>query len=564
MRAVLLALTLIPLASAQPANAPTTAHIEGTVRSVTAEPLQYAIVTLMSPTARLACAADQEGKFVIENIAPGSSYQLMSTRSGYIEGYYGSRLPGGRHALLTLSAGQVLRDVVISLAPQGVITGRITDSEGEPVEGAVVLALRPVLGPDGSALIRKESAVTDDGGEYRITEVAPGTYYLRASLRDTGRSEVATYYPNTTELLGAAPIHVFPGAEVPRADIRLNTAQTYSVHGKALIADSGMPAGGFTVSATHNEGSASRQYVTRLDTQTHSDGTFEFAGLPPGQYTLQVTPTRIGAPPVTVSARTDLTIANSNADDVEVILRTGVTVSGKFRLEDGEITSVIPPGSPSRLDTAKDIDTRMKAMDASARGVLIPNNRPSVNLGGSNIGLFQEDGTFSKIVEIPPSRYSLNVALLPEGVYVKSATFGGVDALHAPLDLTQGGGELNLVLSNQAADLAGILHSEKGDALGNVPVTLWPQTADLGSATWGIHYTTTDQNGSFRFSNLPPGRYYVAAWEDVEDSMFVSHEFLSRFDSAATEVKLAESEHARVSPKMIPAESIAAEVAKLQ
>jgi hypothetical protein len=256
-----------------------------------------------------------------------------------------------------------------------------------------------------------------------------------------------------------------------------------------------------------------------------------------------------------------VTIANADADDARVLLASGVTLSGTFKLEGGDFKGLLPSGSPSRLETAQDFDARVKAMAANFEGMAVPNHRPSVNVD-DRIGLFQDDGTFSKIVDIPPSRYSLNIALLPEGVYVKSASFGGLDALHAALDLTHGGGELSIVLSNKAADLMGSVRDEKGEALDNVPVTLWPDVG-LGSATRGIQYTTSGQNGSFRFLNLPPGQYHLAAWEDADESLLLNRDFLSHFNSIATEVKLSESEHVKVDLKLIPADAVAAEFTKL-
>jgi protocatechuate 3,4-dioxygenase beta subunit len=449
------------------------------------------------------------------------------------------------------------------MAQQGVITGRIIDSNGEPVKGATVLALSSRFGPDGRELLRSGTTSTDEKGQYRLAELIPGNYFLRASNPDINRSAVATYYPNTTDILAAAAIHVSSGAEARGTDIQIATGRAYSLRGKAILAVTGAPAGGFTLTAMHHEGNSSRAYTSQLETHTHSDGTFEFIGLPPGQCTLQVLPTRIATPPVTVSALTEVTIATANADDVQVLLRSGVALTGNVKLEGGDMKSLIPAESARGPGTREEADARMREIVAArADGILEANSRPYVNLGAGHIGQFQEDGTFNKIADLPPSRYYLN-ALLPVGIYVKSATFGGIDALHAPLDMTQAGGELNLVLSNKAADLAGSLRNEKGELLGNAPISLWPSAAQLGSATRGVQFTVSDQNGSFHFLNLRPGQYYVAAWEDDSGGFVTNHEVLSLFNSAATAVTLAESEHVMINPKIIPAETVAVEIAKL-
>lgn len=74
----------------------------------------------------------------------------------------------------------------------------------------------------------------------------------------------------------------------------------------------------------------------------------------------------------------------------------------------------------------------------------------------------------------------------------------------------------------------------------------------------------TDQNGGFQFKGLAPGDYYVAAWEDVDFGLFQSTEFLNHFTSEATTVALSEGGHENRDVKIVPADKVAAEVAKLQ
>ena len=118
------------------------------------------------------------------------------------------------------------------------------------------------------------------------------------------------------------------------------------------------------------------------------------------------------------------------------------------------------------------------------------------------------------------------------------------------------------MLSSKAADVAGSVQNDKGDALAGVIVTLWPKTPDA-NPTGGARQANTDQNGKFQFKGLAPGDYYVAAWEELEPGLAISPDFLSHFTSEASAITLAEGGHESRDLKPVPGDKIAIEIAKL-
>jgi hypothetical protein len=114
-----------------------TASIEGVVTdSVTGAPIPRVHVMLNGSIDGLpgiyGATAAVDGKFSITGITPGS-YSLAGQRVGFVA------MPGqGNITRLTLKADDHKTDVNLKLAPTGAITGRITDANGEPVEGASV------------------------------------------------------------------------------------------------------------------------------------------------------------------------------------------------------------------------------------------------------------------------------------------------------------------------------------------------------------------------------------------------------------------------------------------
>jgi hypothetical protein len=79
-----------------------------------------------------------------------------------------------------------------------------------------------------------------------------------------------------------------------------------------------------------------------------------------------------------------------------------------------------------------------------------------------------------------------------------------------------------------------------------------------------VRNAQTDVKGEFRFANLPPGEYRLAAWEKTEAGIPNEPEFHMRFDARATVVKLAADARETIQPVRISAETIEAEVARLR
>jgi hypothetical protein len=122
------------------AQQPQPASIEGVVVTLgSGEPLAEATVQLdrqikanpddpygprPSRAANHFAHTDQNGRFVLENIAPGE-YRLIATRSGgYVPGEYGQRTATGTGMVFGIAASQRMTDVRLALSPTGSISGR--------------------------------------------------------------------------------------------------------------------------------------------------------------------------------------------------------------------------------------------------------------------------------------------------------------------------------------------------------------------------------------------------------------------------------------------------------
>ncbi len=290
-------------------------------------------------------------------------------------------------------------------------------------------------------------------------------------------------------------------------------------------------------------------------TAIYRNGAFEFSGVIPGVYLLQATVAGGGrggsAAGRAVTGREFVSVGNGDVEGVVVTLGQGQQVTGRI-ITDGPA----PPPQP--------------AAPVIRRRIILTVVGDGQNLGGANAQA-QDDGTFV-LQDVLPGLYRIQVNPLPQGSYIKSVRLGGQDVTKTLLDLTSsGGGQIDILLSPNAASVSGVVHDPSPDAngqpLGGVVVTLWtPGAASRKRKTTSpVHgELTANANGQFNFTGLPPGEYRVAAWEQIDPGLGTAPDFRIKFEGKAATVKLQENDHSQIEAPLIPRDSIETEAAKLQ
>lgn len=576
------------LAAAQntPATATSTAdpgqkiRVEGTIFSLNGDLVRKATVRLQGttgqpgqPPAIYSESTDNAGKFVFEDVAPGR-YMLSAEKAGFVTTRYGARSNTSPGTQLTLTAGIEMKDLAIKMTPQGVIAGRILDQDGDPVVSVQVQAMRYTYVRGRRQLLPTGGVSTNDLGEYRIGNLAPGRYYISATDRRPisfgtqerpGRAgavqegNITTYYPNGVDVSSAVPVDVAAGGEIRGTDIRLLRAKVYTVRGKAVDA-SGVPAQAVLSFARKEDGGNLPAVLNGGGiSQLRPDGTFEFRNIVPGTYVLQLMQTIAvnGNQPSNVTGRVEVTVGDANIDGLVLPLGPGPEITGTVKLEDGDISSLLKPAQNT------------PGAGVAGNPLVVQPGRLALNLiATENVNSavrpaqVKDDGTF-QFNAVGTGKYLLNVISLPQGAYLKSVRFAGQDVTNALIDTTSGsGGTLDILLSSKAASVTGSVQNEKGEPQAGMIVTLWPKTPDA-SLTGGARQAFTDQNGGFQFKGLAPGDYYVAAWEDLDPGLAQSADLLSHFTSDATAVTLAEGGQESKDLKPVPSDKVAVEIAKL-
>ena len=552
---LLLWLAALPAAFAQPAEeAKKLAALEGrVVNAKTGEPLRRVNLTMrssatgmrtsvpMASSAPYAASTDAEGKFRIEKIEPGT-YMLYAERQGFVRQSYGARRAGMQGTNLKLSAGQEIKDLEFKLTPQAVITGRVVDEEGEPLARVSVQVLRRFYYQGQQRLMPSGGGQTTDTGEFRISELAPGRYWISANYRarmmafgEAPRTSgdkpeedyVITYYPGTADQAGARAIDVQAGQEIPGIDIRMQKTRVYRIRGK--VAGEQAPRGTRLMLLPRDSGAPFMGFMG-AGASVRPDGTFEIGGVAPGSYLITVM--RMQGAGGT-QGRVPVDVVREDVENVILALGPGGNLKGSIRVEQSVGQKIAPGGVRVQL--------------LSMEGISI--NTPGVTSG--------DDGQF--VIEgVGPEKYRVTLYSLPEGTWLKSVRAGEQEVLDTGLDLSAGvAGNIEITLATGAGQVSGVVQDAKQQPAPGSIVTLVPEPPKPGRNDL-YRVATTDQNGQFTLQGIPPGDYKLFAWEDVEMNAHMDPEFLKPHQGKAQKTSVKPDSHRQVTLPQIPAEETGA------
>ena len=487
---------------------PETCAVQGTVVAVaTGAPLKSAWVAL---TAVDECGfrvtteggifkgiTDANGRFVIPGVPPGE-YQFRAGRTGYLPGDYrlGGRPPKAR---LVLHPGEKLDKVEFHLTRAALVLGRVTDETGEPIVGvemnALVTGVRTgdrVLG-DPSRFV-----VTNDLGEYRINDLPPGSYYLSAI--DSGSSAFMTstefiwqrgqryanhltmFYPNVTKSSEAQKIRLGAGQE-RHIDFSLRTVKLLTISGRLLGAD-GKPPAPTKVMLRPQDPYSMPLRDFRFGVTTDAQGNFVIREVLPGSYVVSATVGERRDEEYWTEQRVE--VARDDVSGLVLQLRKNPTLSGKMKAAGGP-----------KLDFQK-------------MHVWLEPGRDDPSYLGAWAKI-QKDGTFT-IPKVRPTTLRVTVYPVPDGWYLRSASFGKQNVLEDGLNLSDSDSQesLELTFSPAAARIEGVVLRGDDPAYDAV-VRLFPEPANPNN-TRLYQEASADEDGHFDFDSVVPGRYRVVAF----------------------------------------------------
>ena len=549
--AVLLIPALTLCQSAVPASATSpnkeAAVVAGQVlRLDTGEPLKKAQVSLQSHTGDSYSAfrlTDEQGHFSIENVPPGP-YRLEVSRNGFVDNEYGQKKSGASGAVLTLSAGQRMTDLVFKMTRTASISGHVFDEDGEPLPYAQVTCYRASRQPGKEEPSNYQPVTTNDLGEFRVFDLTPSRYYVAVNFRlkrsfDVGGRNAerefesgypATFFPNTTDPSKAAAISVSAGDEIRSIDLLLRPAHFVTVSGRVIsTVVASQPAYGSVDLSSHASGLSGAAEKLN-DSFEVKDGHFVIHNVPPGSYTLSASFMDRESREWHM-ARRQLDVGTSDVQDVLVTINPGVAVTGRIVWE----------GAPA--GDVQDLMVWLRPVDENSMSYQPQSPKA--------------DGSFA-LKSISEGIYRPRVT--PRGhessFYLKAARYGPTSipesgfAIQAGVDLP-----LEITLSSRAAQLSGVVLTADSLPASGVTVVLIPDVARRAFKDF-YKTATTDQNGKFSIKGVAPGDYKLYSWESVEgnewsDAEWYDAAWLKPYETKGEWIHFEESDNKSVNLALI-------------
>jgi hypothetical protein len=235
-----------------------------------------------------------------------------------------------------------------------------------------------------------------------------------------------------------------------------------------------------------------------------------------------------GGPPAGIPwAATDITIVDSDVEDVVLTISGHPVITGKVRVE-----GQLPASAPS---------LRVSLSQVPSTSML------SVSLGSPS-ATARPDSTFT-LSTFPEGDFRVAMSGLPPGFFLKEATLDGKDVLTKPAPFSAAG-NLEVVINGNAAQVDGRVIDDQMRAVPGIEVVLIPDTSR--NRTELFKRIVTDQQGRFAFPNLTPGAYKLFAWEKLEGNAYFDEEVLKAFEPKGTPVLLEESSRKTVTVQRIP------------
>ncbi len=190
-----------------------TATIHGVVLS-TADSMPIAGAAVKLGFDQGAIVTDEQGRFELKAVPFGTSI-LSARKPGYLCGGL-VRAEPKPECVKSVNVFEKSVGVTLTMLPQAVVTGRIVDQDGNPVNALHVQLVRREFENSKYAykVVGQAQKDTDEQGRFRLEGLEPGAYLLgTSSIVDPAdrrvnadRGYAATYYPGTQARAEAKPI----------------------------------------------------------------------------------------------------------------------------------------------------------------------------------------------------------------------------------------------------------------------------------------------------------------------------------------------------------------------
>ncbi len=503
--------------------------------ALTRQPLAGVHITMRSASDQpYGAISGKDGHFSITAMPP-AIYTLSAKHNGYLQ------LPD-KHEGITLKPGEQLTSLTVELTPEAVISGRVLDENGDPVQWVRVEAI-PAGNSHNAGIEMGRNERPDERGRFRMTG-PPGKYYIKASpehgiesqreIRSDGLSPPLygiTYYPSAANEDKAAVVDATAAHEVIGVEIRLARHLNLTISGVVT----GAPAGLFRnivifLTAT-TEGH--EVFEGRRLSEVASDGRFAVPNLAPGHYLVSAYLQSESGP--LRSRFVEVQLDNADQSGLSLALIPGEILTGVIKIE----------GDSGKTASSEKMTVRLEpAEDGHGFGA----GQPQTNHVSS-------DGSF-QIDQIFPQKLHLRVLALPENAYIKSVKLDDTEVRDNELDFSQGvnGSKIRITVSRNGGQLSGnVLGYDGGPLRSSLAFVCLAETpADLTRN----RLKPVENGAKFTYTGLRPGKYRLIAidpgqpgdWQTATEAIF----------SKAPEIEIREGDRIQRDVKVMTTEAASA------
>jgi hypothetical protein len=277
LKSILFLISALVVVQQSASQSPQNGSLQGIVlRAGSGEPVAKARVELQGGGQEQTVTTESDGRFLFTNLLPGT-YHVTARRDGFGAAEYGQKWPGGPGVPIRLSAGQQVNTLQIPLTATVSISGRVSDSNGQPLANALVQALKSRYQGELRVLYPVQQVRTTATGEFRLYWLPAGRYYVNVILpggtgntqllvNSSGRTDPAAmystsnqprailgqsaiaatglgiaglnssdagpiYFPSTPYIQDAAPLDLRPGAEYKGVNLQMTPVRKYTICG---------------------------------------------------------------------------------------------------------------------------------------------------------------------------------------------------------------------------------------------------------------------------------------------------------------------------------------------
>lgn len=526
----LLATALLAQASEQPGG------IGGIVTSAhDGAPLNGAFVRARAENREYVGRTGADGRFLIEEL-PAGQYRVSASKSSYAR-------TRGHYATVSLAPGET-SDLELEMLGFPVISGTVTDANGEPAQRKRVAAYEVSFSGGERHLSAKFNATTDDLGHYRFINIGESPMVVRAEGIAAGPTDAVArrvppsiFYSASNGPEAAQIVRPRAGEVVEGIDLRLpppvDTALRVSAAG-LTSAD----CRGCNLRLVRHDGTAA---YTAYETGIDASSTADIYGLEPGEYTAILRGQ--GRNPRGNTGETRFAVVRGEPASIAVRLEPQIQLSGRvvFDLAEGQ-TAPDPRRTPLLLTN------------------LSPWRR-GIGGGSARVRWDTETGAFR--AQIPSGgRYVPFIEGL-QGGYLRSVSVAGRELRDSVLELGPAGA--SEVIFEYSWATGSVAVSVTGDLAAGTVALLSTESKfrGLSGLASSIQFADSSrrgsgglggsiQSGAAAINAVPPGEYVAYATADSDEYNLSDPAVRAQFKQYLEPVTVRAGETARVSVTPLP------------